>query len=173
IYSKFPDLTEGDLTRIRSSLVKRETLARIAREISLGDHLLLGEGERKSGGWSRDSILSNSMEAIIGAVFLDSDFGTCKKYVAGLYQAMIENVDVEAITKDPKTALQEYLQARKLPLPSYNIVAEEGKAHARKFTVECIVSGLDEQITATGKSKRNAEQAAASKILKVLTSASR
>lgn len=163
-------MPEGELTRLRSALVKRETLARLARDIELGEHLKLGEGERKSGGWRRDSILSNAMEAVIGAVYLDSDFATCKKVVSNLYEQMLNEVDIDSINKDPKTALQEFMQAEKLPLPTYTIVAEEGQAHARKFTVECFVAKLDKPIMATGKSKRSAEQAAASKTLKALTS---
>jgi ribonuclease-3 len=170
LYDRYPDLPEGDLTRLRSSLVKRETLARLARGLDLGDILKLGEGERKSGGWRRDSILSNALEAIIGAVYLDSDFDTCKQFVSGLYEDMLDEINVDSITKDPKTALQEFLQARKLPLPTYSIVAEEGQAHQKKFTVECVVARLDTPIRASGKSKRNAEQAAAGKTLKVLMS---
>lgn len=171
LYHRYPDLPEGDLTRLRSSLVKRESLAKLARKLELGEYLKLGEGERKSGGWRRDSILSNSLEAVIGAVYLDSGFSTCTKVVGSLYEDMLAEVNVESISKDPKTTLQEYLQARKLPLPTYTIVAEEGQAHARKFTVECNAEILPEPVRASGKSKRTAEQAAASKILKTISTA--
>ncbi len=113
--------------------------------------------------------MSNSLEAVIGAVYLDSDFADCRDLICRLFAVPLDEVDVGSIGKDPKTALQEYLQARKLPLPNYTIVSEEGQAHARKFTVECDVENIDGPVIATGKSKRNAEQAAASKMLKALT----
>ena len=168
LYHHFPDQPEGVLTRFRASLVKRETLARVARSLELGDHILLGTGEKRSGGWRRDSILSNTLEAIIGAIYLDSDIPTCKSFVLNLFQEHINDMSPEQQSKDPKTELQEYLQARKMDLPDYKVVAEEGEAHNRRFTVECRVDALDSTITAQGKSKRAAEQAVARKVLEVL-----
>lgn len=169
LFIRFPDIPEGDLTRLRATLVKRETLAILARELDLGSAIVLGEGERKSGGWRRDSILSNTVEAIIGAVYLDSDFEVCKSVVCKLYADMLDKVDIDAISKDPKTTLQEFLQARSLPLPAYQVITEEGQAHAKKFTVQCETELLEQKVTASGKSKRAAEQAAASKVLMKLT----
>lgn len=168
LYDHFPDQPEGVLTRFRASLVKRETLAKVARSLELGEYLLLGTGEKRSGGWRRDSILSNTLEAIIGAIYLDSDILTCKAFVLGLFQDHINNMSPEKENKDPKTELQEYLQARKLDLPDYKVVAEEGEAHNRRFTVECRIEALSSTTTAQGKSKRAAEQMAAQKILEVL-----
>lgn len=168
LYQHFPDQPEGVLTRFRASLVKRETLAKVARSHDIGDYLLLGTGEKRSGGWRRDSILSNTLEAIIGAVYLDSDMSTCKSFVLALFQDYIDKISPEDQAKDPKTELQEYLQARKLDLPDYKVVAEEGEAHNRRFTVECHIDALNSSATAQGKSKRAAEQNAAQKILEVL-----
>jgi len=168
LYHHFPDQPEGVLTRFRASLVKRETLAKVARSLNLGDYLLLGTGEKRSGGWRRDSILSNTLEAIIGAIYLDSDLSSCKSFVSALYEDYISNMSPEKQNKDPKTVLQEYLQARKLELPDYIVVAEEGEAHNRRFTVECRIEALNSTTTAQGKSKRAAEQTAAQKILEVL-----
>ena len=168
LYLHFPDQPEGVLTRFRASLVKRESLAKIARNLGLGEHLLLGTGEKRSGGWRRDSILSNTMEAIIGAIYLDSDISTCKLFVLSLFQELIGNMSPEEENKDPKTELQEYLQARKMDLPEYRVVAEEGEAHNRMFTVECRIDGLDKNATAQGKSKRFAEQLVAQKILELI-----
>jgi ribonuclease-3 len=168
LYHHFPDQPEGVLTRFRASLVKRETLAKVARSLELGEYLQLGTGEKRSGGWRRDSILSNTLEAIIGAIYLDSDMLTCKSFVLTLFQDHINNMSPEQQSKDPKTELQEYLQARKLDLPDYKIVAEEGEAHNRQFTVECRIEAINSKMTAQGKSKRAAEQTAAQKILEVL-----
>ena len=168
LYHHFPDQPEGVLTRFRASLVKRETLARVARALDLGEYILLGTGEKRSGGWRRDSILSNTLEAIIGAIYLDSGIPACKSFVLNLFQDHISNMSPEQQSKDPKTELQEYLQARKMDLPDYKVVAEEGEAHNRRFTVECKVDALNDTMTAQGKSKRAAEQTAARKVLEVL-----
>ena len=168
LYHHFPDQPEGILTRFRASLVKRESLARVARSLDLGEYLLLGTGEKRSGGWRRDSILSNTLEAIIGAIYLDSDILTCKQFVLGLFQQHIDKLSPDKQTKDPKTELQEYLQARKLDLPDYQVVAEEGEAHNRRFTVECRIDALNSITSAQGRSKRAAEQTAAQKTLEAL-----
>lgn len=168
IFHQFNDATEGELTRIRANLVKRETLANLAREIGLGKHIKLGSGEMKSGGWRRDSILSNTFEALIGAVYLDSDFSTCQNCVLHLYQQLLQQVTPDTVNKDPKTELQEFLQGKKSGLPVYTVIKEEGLPHSRKFTVECQVDILDESIVAVGRSKRNAEQTVAKEALKRL-----
>lgn len=166
LFLKLGDVSEGVLTRKRAALVKKETLAELARKLELGQFIQLGSGERKTGGWRRDSILSNTLEAIIGAIYLDSDFDRCKKFIVELYDVLLSSPDPEDSSKDSKTELQEYLQSKKLPLPSYTVVAEEGEAHKRVFQVECVIAVLDKPILATGKSKRIAEQQAARFALK-------
>jgi ribonuclease III len=170
LYNKFSDAPEGILTRQRSSLVKKETLANLAKELELGQYIKLGSGEMKTGGWRRDSILSNTLEAIIGAIYLDSEFDSCRKFINQIYKGHFSSLSLDKSEKDSKTELQEYLQARKLDLPSYEVVAEEGEAHDRLFTVECKIQSLDEPICANGKSKRIAEQSAANKTLLILQS---
>ena len=170
VYNRFSQAPEGELTRLRASLVKKETLANLAREIELGDHLKLGPGELKSGGWRRDSILANALEAVIGAIYLDSDLDMCRECVLRLYQPLLTDISSDTFDKDPKTQLQEYLQARKQPLPKYDVIAEEGEVHARNFTVECRVTGVEKAIVAQGRSKRSAEQSAAQKALGILQS---
>ncbi len=171
LFLKFPQLSEGHLTRLRASLVRRETLAQLAREIDLGDFLRLGAGELKNEGWRRDSTLANALEALIGALYLDSDVGTCRAFVVNLYADLFENIAPDMPAKDPKTALQELLQAKKMALPSYEIIKEEGAAHLKTFTVACRVAGLQEPVIAAGSSKRNAEQAAAEDVLARLDAA--
>ncbi len=168
LFNQYPDEAEGVLTRLRSYLVKKETLSKLARVMNLGDSIKLGAGELKSGGWRRDSILANTLEAIIGAVYLDSDFITSQKVVLNIYDAELKSLDVNKVGKDPKTVLQEILQARKMPLPTYTVVNEYGEAHKKTFVVTCQVQGMGKLIEANGKSKRRAEQAAASKILALL-----
>jgi len=172
LFEKFDHGPEGILTRQRASLVKKETLAGLARDMELGRFLRLGSGERKSGGWQRDSILANAVEAIFGAVYLDSDFNTCRRIIRQLYADLLDSLTLEDNGKDSKTELQEYLQGRKLALPSYRVLVEEGEAHERIFTVQCDVDCLASTVTATGKSKRAAEQSAARKILKCIKSGS-
>lgn len=167
LYQRFPEASEGSLTRLRAALVKRETLARLGRQIELGDLIQLGSGELKSGGWRRDSILANAMEAIIGAIYIDAGIEVCRQRILELYSSLLNEVSPEKAGKDPKTMLQEYLQARHLPLPIYRIESESGEAHSREFTVECAVDGLD-TIRATGRSKQMAEQAAAERALQHL-----
>lgn len=168
LYERFPDASEGSLTRLRASLVKRESLAQLAREHDLGEHIQLGIGEKKSGGWRRDSILANAMEAVIGAIYLDAGFNICRDRIRDIYSDMLAGVSPDASGKDPKTSLQEFLQARQLPLPVYRVVDESGEAHARQFTVECDVQGLPGPVHASGRSKQAAEQAAAEQALQAL-----
>ena len=168
LFQKYPDQDEGVLTRLRANLVKRESLAKLARTLDLGERIRLGPGERKSGGWRRDSILANTMEAIIGAVYLDSDISQCKKFIVSLYLNTLDELDVNNIGKDPKTVLQELLQSKKISLPVYTVIAEHGEAHKRIFTVSCEIAELDQRVQAEGKSKRIAEQSAASMALKLI-----
>ena len=168
LYCEIPDVAEGVLTRKRASLVKKETLANLARELELGEFIKLGTGERKSGGWRRDSILSNTLEAIIGAIYLDGGIEKCRGFVNDIYADLLAAPDLRESSKDSKTELQEYLQARKLPLPQYRVVAEEGEAHKRVFTVECRIQPLEKSVVATGKSKRAAEQQSAQLALKLV-----
>ncbi len=168
IFQKFPQATEGDLTRLRSSLVKGETLAVLGRELGLGEYIKLGPGEMKSGGWRRDSILANTVEAIIGAVYLDADMKVCQKCVVSLYQQLLSNVSPDKLSKDPKTSLQELLQSRRLELPVYQVLSETGDAHERFFNVECTIIEPNIWVQAEGRSKRLAEQAAAEKALPAL-----
>lgn len=168
LYLKFPDATEGELTRLRASLVKGETLAKIAKKLDLSNYIKLGPGELKSGGWRRVSILSNALEAVIGAVYLDSGFKSCRKVVKTIFSELLDNLLLNDIEKDPKTRLQELLQAKKYSLPVYKVLSEEGAAHKKKFHVECKVEELDVTIQAEGRSKRAAEQSAANKVLKLI-----
>ena len=168
IFQKFPQATEGELTRLRSSLVKGETLAKLGRELDLGDYIKLGPGEMKSGGWRRDSILANTLEAIIGAVYLDTDMEVCRECVISLYQQLLSNISPDTLSKDPKTSLQELLQSRKLELPVYQVLSETGDAHERLFSVECTILELKISVQAEGRSKRLAEQSAAEKALPAL-----
>ena len=169
LYNTYPDEAEGVLTRLRSYLVKKETLSRLARQMELGEFIKLGAGEMKSGGWRRDSILANTLEALIGAIYLDSDFSTCQEVVLSIYHSELNNLDLNKVGKDPKTVLQELLQARKNSLPIYTVVNEFGEAHKKTFVVTCQIDGLDVPIEANGRSKRAAEQSAASKALEIIT----
>ena len=168
LFQKYPNQKEGVLTRLRASLVNKQTLAELGRSLELGDYLKLGTGEKKSGGWRRDSILANAIEALIGAIYLDSGMNACRNFVLSLYGSSLTELSLDDLEKDPKTELQEYLQANKQPLPSYTVVSEEGEAHKRFFTIACEIDGIGEKIAATGKSKRMAEQMAARKALEFL-----
>lgn len=161
LYETYPDLPEGDLSRLRSNLVNQQTLAILAHQLNLGEQLLLGEGERKSAGFRRPSILADGLEALFGAVLLDADFSAAEKVILGLYVPYIAQTDLQALGKDAKTLLQEHLQARKLPLPQYNVIEIQGEAHAQTFVVSCEVvqPGLTTQ--GEGASRRIAEQIAA------------
>ena len=168
LYARFPKATEGELSRLRASLVRGETLADIATQLDLGEHLILGPGEMKSGGFRRRSILADAFEALIGAIYLDSDMDTVRKVVLPLFASRIAKCDPARVSKDPKTRLQEYLQARGAPLPEYTVQAITGKAHNQTFEVACHIEGLAEQPVGTGSSRRAAEQAAAELALELL-----
>ena len=168
LYIKFPEAAESDLTRLRSSLVKQEALAQLAKQLDLGSHIRFGIGENKSGGRQKDSLLANTLEALIGAIYLDSDLENCRRFILKLYASLLDELTAENIPKDPKSELQEYLQANKKSLPAYNVVAEEGEAHDKLFTIECSVDGITKPIVAKGRSKRNAEQTAARTALEMI-----
>ncbi|MGK7294395.1 MAG: ribonuclease III [Candidatus Wenzhouxiangella sp. M2_3B_020] len=157
-----PDASEGDLSRLRARLVRERTLAEIARQLDLGSHLLLGPGELKSGGFLRDSILADALEAIVGAVYLDGGFEPARELIEGLMAQRVAALPHAEALKDSKTRLQEYLQARGAGLPEYETVDESGADHDRRFTVDCRVPLLPDAATATAGSRRKAEQAAAS-----------
>lgn len=167
LYGIFLSAKEGDLSRLRAALVKGETLAEIAQELKLGDYLRLGPGELKSGGFTRKSILADAFEAIIGAIYLDTDFETCREKVLHWFDSRIKEIHL-AIEKDPKTRLQEYLQAKHLALPKYKILTIEGEAHAQLFHIECRVPGLDFVTSSIASTRRKAEQLAAEKYLALL-----
>jgi ribonuclease-3 len=168
LYDQFPKENEGDLTRMRSSLVKGVTLAEIARGFNLGEHLILGPGELKSGGHRRDSILEDAVEAIIGAVYIDSSMTTCKALILSWFEKRLSNIKPGQEQKDPKTRLQEYLQGRKIPLPLYEVIHTSGQSHNQEFTVRCTTSEIDMEVVTNGTSRRKAEQAAADKVLEII-----
>ncbi|MBD8512966.1 ribonuclease III [Photobacterium sp. WH77] len=170
LYHRFPKVDEGDMSRMRATLVRGKTLAELGREFELGDHLLLGPGELKSGGYRRDSILADCVEAIIGAIYLDSDIECVRHIVLSWYQSRLDTIQPGINQKDPKTRLQECLQGRRLPLPAYTVTKVQGEAHNQEFTVQCDVSGLDNPVVGKGGSRRKAEQAAAELALKQLES---
>jgi ribonuclease-3 len=168
LYLKFPNVAEGDLSRMRATLVRGQTLAELARDFEMGDFLRLGPGELKSGGFRRDSILADSVEAIIAAVYLDSDMKRCETLVLNWYQSRLDTIEPGVSQKDPKTQLQEWLQGRRLPLPTYVVLEVTGQAHNQRFTMSCAVDGVDEQAIGVGTSRRKAEQDAAQKALEVI-----
>ncbi|MES2998435.1 MAG: ribonuclease III [Pseudomonadota bacterium] len=163
---------EGELSRLRANLVRGETLTDLAQEFELGKYLRLGAGELKTGGAQRKSILADGLEAVVGAIYLDGGFQACEKCILCWYETRLENVETLPDLKDPKTRLQEYLQARKLPLPLYTILMLAGPAHQQIFKVECQLDGLPNKSIGMGSSRRRAEQEAAEKILAELESVS-
>lgn len=168
LYRRFPTATEGEMSRLRASLVKGQTLAIMAAELELGECVLLGSGELKSGGFRRDSILACTLEALIGAVYLDGGETACRALVKSLFASRLDQASPDTLEKDPKTRLQEYLQGRKLPLPVYDLVKVEGEPHSQSFVVECRVAELSESTLGEGRSRRFAEQEAASLALQKL-----
>ncbi|MEM1411567.1 MAG: ribonuclease III [Pseudomonadota bacterium] len=165
LYDRRPDDNEGSLSRLRSRVVRGETLARVARRLALSDHLRMGESELKSGGFLRDSVLADTLEAVLGAVYLDGGFVAAENVILTLFHDEIEGLPDAEDLKDPKTRLQEWLQARAFPLPVYELVAEEGAEHAKRFTVRCRLVEPAFEAEATGTSRRKAEQAAAQQVL--------
>jgi ribonuclease-3 len=172
LYRCYPQAREGKLSRLRSTLVRRESLAKIAQGLQLGDYLQLGAGERRSGGHSRDSILSDALEAVLGAIYLDSDFATVRDCILALFEEKLQSVSEVTTLKDSKTRLQEYLQAQHKPLPIYDVIQISGEAHDQFFKVSCSVDGLDVVPgEGSGSSRRLAEQAAAESMLARLQAA--
>lgn len=165
LYTKFAALKEGDLSRLRASLVRQEPLAEIAHGLGIGELLQLGEGELKSGGTQRPSILADALEAIFGAIYVDAGFDAVRAVIERLYQPAIARIDPNSTGKDPKTALQELLQGRHLALPRYTLLATRGEAHAQQFEIECVVAELGIRSTGTGGSRRIAEQQAAQRAM--------
>jgi ribonuclease III len=168
LYDAHPEADEGALSRLRASLVSGETLARIAVELELGDYLNLGSGEMKSGGFRRASILADTLEALLGAIFVDSNFDTAFAVIGRLMLPRMSELPAADALKDPKTRLQEILQARGLPLPVYVLTAVAGDPHAQSFTVTCEVPVFRVMAVAEGASRRRAEQLAAAKVLELL-----
>lgn len=168
LYRLHPEASEGELTRLRATLVKGETLARLARDLDLGKYLKLGSGELKSGGWRRNSILANTLEAVIGAIYLDAGLDICRARVMELFDGLLKISSPATLVKDPKTRLQEFLQAQQKTLPVYSVIREQGEAHNKVFTVECVISEMTIAVQASGRSKRSAEQAAAERALDAL-----
>jgi ribonuclease III len=161
LFLRFPHMAEGELSRLRSNLVNKETLFRLAQGLGLGTSVRLGEGELRSGGAARPSILADTLEALFGAVFIDGGFGAAQASIESVYTPELERLDPSGLAKDPKTRLQEWLQGRRLPVPEYAIVAIRGEAHLQSFDVECRIAALDIAAAGSGSSRRAAEQAAA------------
>ncbi|HIG78777.1 MAG TPA: ribonuclease III [Cycloclasticus sp.] len=168
IYTRFPDVDEGIMSRLRAHLVNRESLAGIAKKLDLSEELILGQGEMKSGGKHRSSILSDAVEAIIGAIYKDKGLESSRAWVLRIFSAQFELLTLETATKDPKTQLQEYLQARGISVPNYTVVSTTGLDHNQQFKVECHVDGIEKSVSSTASSRKKAEQKSASKILKNL-----
>ncbi|MCH9755737.1 MAG: ribonuclease III [Gammaproteobacteria bacterium] len=169
LFKRYPNLKEGELSPLRAELVKGETLAVIAKELDLGEYLLLGPGEIKTGGAKRTSILADTLEAILGAVFLDGGFEITEKLVLNIYHSRLEQHSAnQASIKDSKTELQEYLHAKKMPLATYTLIKTEGAAHAQEFHVSCTVESLGLSKESRGTTRRKAEQLAACAIIKHL-----
>jgi ribonuclease-3 len=169
LFQQFPNLKEGDLSRLRANLVRQEALAEIAADLQVGDVLRLGEGELKSGGFRRPSILADTLEAIFGAIYLDAGFDVARSTIERLYRSRIDRIDPRNLGKDAKTALQEWLQGRRLPLPHYELAETHGEAHAQEFVVHCSIPSIDLLVTGRGGSRRAAEQEAAQSAIAKLT----
>jgi len=165
LFQRFGKLDEGDLSRVRANLVKQQSLYEIAQALNISDGLRLGEGELRSGGFRRPSILADTLEAVLGAVFLDGGFDAAQTVIKRLYVPILDHIDPRTLGKDSKTLLQEYLQGHKIALPTYTVVATHGAAHNQQFEVECTVPKLDVKVSGSGASRRAAEQAAAKKAL--------
>jgi len=171
LYGKFPQLSEGDLTRLRANVVNDQALAAAAKQFDFGGSLLLGDGELKSGGAQRPSILAGSLEAVIGAAFLDGGFEPARNVVRNILGGVLDSIDPATTGRDPKTLLQEYLQGRKFALPQYSVVATHGEAHEQQFRVECVIPGLGIRSQGEGASRRSAEQEAARQAYELATRA--
>ncbi len=171
LYHRFPKASEGDLSRLRASLVKGDTLSELAKSLALGEYLRLGSGELKSGGFRRNSILADVFESIIGAIYLDGGNECSKKFILEQFDERLNAADITKNLKDPKTRLQELLQAKGCDLPNYEITNTSGQAHNQTFDVTCHVALVPEPTEGTGNSRRKAEQAAAQQMLEILETA--
>lgn len=171
LFERYARIDEGDLSRLRANLVKQQSLYEIAQRLELSQFLRLGEGELKSGGFRRPSILADTLEALFGAIFLDAGFEAARKVIRSLYIPILDTVDPKTLGKDAKTLLQEFLQGKKIPLPQYNVVATHGAAHNQQFEIECLVPKLDIHVFGTGGSRRAGEQAAAKLALEAVQTA--
>lgn len=171
LFDRYSKIDEGDLSRLRANLVKQQSLYEIAQRLELSQFLRLGEGELKSGGFRRPSILADTLEALFGAVFLDAGFNAARDVIRALYIPILDTVDPKTLGKDAKTLLQEYLQGKKIALPQYNVVATHGAAHNQEFEIECLVPKLEIQVFGTGGSRRAGEQAAAKLALEAVQTA--
>jgi len=168
LWQRFPKATEGELSRLRAQLVNRETLARVAQELELGQYLRLGAGELRSGGHARESILADAVEAVLAALYLDGGLEVTRGVVDRLLGPRLAALSPETQRKDAKTRLQEWLQARRLALPTYEVVDTAGEDHAQTFVVRCAVDALGRTATAAGSNRRKAEQLAAERLLETL-----
>ena len=171
LFERYSAIDEGDLSRLRANLVKQQSLYEIAQRLELSQFLRLGEGELKSGGFRRPSILADTLEALFGAIFLDEGFNAARDVIRALYIPILDNVDPKTLGKDAKTLLQEYLQGKKIALPQYNVVATHGAAHSQEFEIECLVPKLEIKVFGTGGSRRAGEQAAAKLALEAVQAA--
>ncbi|WP_211442033.1 ribonuclease III [Collimonas humicola] len=171
LFDRYTKIDEGDLSRVRANLVKQQSLYEIAQRLELSQFLRLGEGELKSGGFRRPSILADTLEALFGAIFLDAGFDAARDVIRALYIPILDTVDPKTLGKDAKTLLQEYLQGKKIALPQYNVVATHGAAHNQEFEIECLVPKLDIQVFGSGGSRRAGEQAAAKLALEAVQKA--
>lgn len=168
LFERFEEAREGSLTRMRAHLVRGDTLSLVARELGVGDCLLLGPGERKSGGANRDSILADALEAIIAAIYLEAGLEVCRERIRLWFASLLDELMIGSDARDAKTRLQEWLQARGLPLPGYRVEETTGEAHNQRFVVACTVDALQQPVRGEGASRKQAEQAAAAEVLKRL-----
>jgi len=168
LYQRFPKIDEGDLSRLRAQLVKESSLSSIATSMGLGDFIQLGEGELKSAGWRRPSILADTLEAMIGAIYLDAGIEPAHQFVLRFFEKQLNEIDPKFIQKDAKTLLQELLQSQKSDLPIYTVVSIEGEAHSQNFTIECTIKKFNIKTQGIGQSRRIAEQEAASKAYQLM-----
>lgn len=168
LYEQFPEASEGVLSRLRASLVNQSSLADLARKHKIGDYLRLGSGELKSGGFRRDSILSDALEAIMGALFKDQGIVACQQWIGRLFADKLKSLSLDNWQKDPKTQLQELMQAKKMELPEYTLITMSGLAHEQTFQVQCTIPLIADPCVGTGVSRKKAEQAAAELMLELL-----
>ncbi|MDN5842579.1 MAG: ribonuclease III [Alcaligenaceae bacterium] len=168
LFKQHAEMDEGDLSRVRANLVKQSALADIAHRLELSEYLRLGEGELKSGGFRRPSILADAVEAVLGAIYMDNGFEAVREVITRLYQPILANIDIRTFGKDSKTLLQELVQGRGLALPLYEVVATHGAAHSQMFDVDCVIPKLDIRVSASGSSRRAAEQLAAGQAISAI-----